>query len=117
MFKLLLRVIQVANHTSHIIAKEVCDMKITKKLNDKLTEKKLYQYVLKKNVIFNVGVMTALGILGEENRELVGCGDSYVRFNLIMDIEQKTGIDLAVRDYLVNIVTYTEKDKKSKVWK
>lgn len=81
-------------------------MSIRKRINDKLTEKKQYVYVLRNEVIFNTGVMTAIGILGEKNRVVLGAGDTYIKIKLIMDIEQKTAVDLAVRDYLKNVVEY-----------
>lgn len=120
---LLKNVFKVANSTAHIIAKEVLKMGIRKRLNNKLTEKKQYVYILRNEVIFNVGIITALGILGEGNREVLRAGDTYITMKLTMDIEQKTGIDLAVRDYVRNIMEYEKYEELEKdpvqtiVWK
>lgn len=120
---LLKNVFKLANFTSHIIAKEVLKMGIRKRLNNKLTEKKQYVYIFRNEVIFNVGIITALGILGEGNREVLRAGDTYITMKLTMDIEQKTGIDLAVRDYVRNIMEYEKYEKLEKdsvqtiVWK
>ena len=98
-------------------------MNLRKRLNNKLTEKKQYIYVLRNEVIFNIGIMTAIGILGEENREVLRAGDTYITMKLTMDIEQKTGIDLAVRDYLRKVIEYEKYEElekrhtKTMVWK
>ena len=98
-------------------------MNLRKRLNNKLTEKKQYIYVLRNEVIFNIGIMTAIGILGEENREVLRAGDTYITMKLTMDIEQKTGIDLAVRDYLRKVIEYEKYEElekrhtKTTVWK
>lgn len=109
--------------TAPLIAKEVQKMNLRKRLNNKLTEKKQYIYVLRNEVIFNIGIMTAIGILGEENREVLRAGDTYITMKLTMDIEQKTGIDLAVRDYLRKVIEYEKYEElekrhtKTMVWK
>ena len=98
-------------------------MNLRKRLNNKLPEKKQYIYVLRNEVIFNIGIMTAIGILGEENREVLRAGDTYITMKLTMDIEQKTGIDLAVRDYLRKVIEYEKYEElekrhtKTMVWK
>ena len=96
-------------------------MIIKDKINEKLNEKKQYVYTLKKDVIFNIGIMTAIGILGDDSRELMSCGNKYVVFRLYMDKAQKTAIDLTVKDYLRSIKDITEVAEKpasaSRVWK
>lgn len=77
--------------------------KIKAKLNSKLTEKKQYEVCIYKEGLFNVGVITALGLLSEDNRELYVVTDSYAGLILNMDIEQKTAIELALRDFIVTI--------------
>ena len=85
--------------TCLFIAKEVIDMKIVNKLNDQLKKKRRYGLCLRNEAIFNVGVITALGLIGKENRKILDANDTYIKIELIMDVEQKAAIDLATRDY------------------
>ena len=93
-------------------------MKIIDKINEKLKEKKQYEYIIDKESLFNVGVITALGLLDQSNRELMAVTKEYAELTLFMDMEQKAAIDLALRDFIVKVIVVEEpKQVKAMVWK
>ena len=110
--------------TAPFIAKEVIDMNIFKKVDDKIKEKRWYELCLRNDAIFNVGIVTAMGFILKDNRKVLGAGRKYIRIELFMDIEQKQFIELACRDYLKSIkrIEPLNKPEKSEevrqlVWK
>ena len=93
-------------------------MKIIDKINERLKEKKQYEYIIDKEALFNVGVITALGLLDKSNRELMAVTDEYAELTLFMDMEQKAAIDLALRDFIEKVIVVEEpKQVKTMVWK
>ena len=93
-------------------------MKIIDKINERLKEKKQYEYIIDKEALFNVGVITALGLLDKSNRELMAVTDEYAELTLFMDMEQKAAIDLALRDFIEKVIVVEEpKQVKAMVWK
>ena len=93
-------------------------MKIIDKINERLKEKKQYEYIIDKEALFNVGVITALGLLDKSNRELMAVTDDYAELTLFMDMEQKAAIDLALRDFIEKVIVVEEpKQVKTMVWK
>ena len=92
--------------------------RINEKLNQKLTEKKQYEVVIRKEALFNIGIVTAMNMLAEENRELLAVYKDCAELVMFMDIEQKTAIELALRDYLVSMRCLEVKPEvKTMVWK
>lgn len=86
-------------------------MRIKEKLNERLTEQKQYTvYILKKG-LFSVAVVTALSMLREDNKTIDYVDDKYAVLILNMDMKQKAAIEIALSDYLVEMVTDEPKKK------
>ncbi len=77
--------------------------KIKEIINNKLTEKKQYVVCICKKGLFRIAVTTTLSLLDDSNIELNAVHGDYAVLILKMDIEQKTAIELALRDYLISI--------------
>lgn len=73
---------------------------ITKMVN----KKKKYIVCIRKEGLFSVALITALSMLNDNNKTIDCVEGSYAVLTLNMDIKQKTAIELALSDYLVEMV-------------
>ena len=110
-----------APDTAPKVAKEDTTMikrKIKDKVNNKLNEKKQYVFIIDKEGLFSVAVVTALSMLSKENRTLECADNDYAVLILNVDMKQKAAIELALSDYLIQIDIDEEKPElKSAVYK
>ena len=92
--------------------------KIKDKVNNKLNEKKQYVFIINKEGLFSVAVVTALSMLSKENRTLECADNDYAVLILNVDMKQKAAIELALSDYLIQMDIDEEKPElKAVVYK